>query len=916
MVLVNGKQFDVYELDTKDSIITRIAVSMKTTPRYLYFPDGFPDNVHEVDNIRVENLLGLIKENAKTSIKFSDFLDSIRDKLSKDISIEQDVVYVWLAYNTKLEELEKISRIILTQVEEEMVREGYFSSENEFRRFWDDQRGGIKRLVKSAIKNTKKDNERYGDLYRMFDEITDGLVYTDFDTKKVTLQITLDVNDITLLEMFNRIVLTESTPFVTCKDYYKILKDYIPPEEWAESSETEVILKISEKEIISTDKIKEYTNVKVQIDGNIGEEIVTAVMKLNTQKGYLSRDKFIQRFLGVFHGLGDIQYSNMNETEVTGLFFFPQEHIDTYVFSDLVMNNRLFSSLININESAKATKKLSEDGQPWLHLHYDHPSTGHIAASITQQYVKPGNSELEDQDSDIFPDGSPYIRIRVHGKDRKSVEVFQEMFSKLLVIYGNNYNEIVEIYRMYLPDFGDVSDVQVVKKKIKPKTIAPEIFIKTYSRKCKEERMPTIVSDKRAKKYKKKGSQVMVFPRDKPDEGPLYSSDGVNQQNYVCLNPEYPFPGVQQNKKDNKDVFPYVPCCFKTDQNKPGKNYSKYFFGDVSGAKEKKQQDLITTGKFLAPDKYGTLPRQLEILFENIDSSPNYKYIRVGVNRNNSSFLNSVMVALDEQTGILELEDEEEINAALYQARDELASPDVAPLCRQSVYDNTVENIQRNLKNHDEYLDPKLYLQLLEGYFNCNIFLFNKERMILPHHMQNYYKNYNDAPCIFVYEHWGSESDHAKYPQCELIVHWNTKKSTETQFVFPFDQPVSRNVRNIFKMLTESYALDERITETVMPWNDKISIVSQRIDTYGKTRQLNVKYKGNDATIITNPIQPMAVVETPSNAINKVPVKTALKMFRVLGAEILSQTVSNQILKEISGMLGNVKITIPTLDHE
>jgi hypothetical protein len=576
------------------------------------------------------------------------------------------------------------------------------------------------------------------------------------------------------------------------------------------------------------------------------------------------------------------------------------------------MNNILFSSLINIDESSKATKKKTDSSQPWLYIHFNHPSTGHITAAITQKVVDRSDPLMREEDAEIFPHGQPYIRVRAKGRDRKSVEFFQEMFSKLLVLYNEKYNEIVQIYEQFIPDFGVVEEIEV--SPLRQTDLAPEIFVSNFSRYCSEARYPTIVSDKQAKKYAKEGKEIMTFPRNVPESGPTYPSDGKNQHKYVCLNPEYPYPGLQVNTKlSNSDEFPYLPCCFKNEQiNKPGGTYRNYFFGEELESKEKKQQELITTDKILGSDKYGTLPDELQKLFEVLDTNTNYKYIRVGVQRNHSSFLSAVMVGLYEQTGILDL-NEEKRQAKVAEIRKELANKNISAMARQSCYDMNIEQISTELNNPEAYMNPKLYAQLLEGYFNCNIFLFNRERMMLPRFAQSFYKTRRVSDCVFIYEHWGSESDNAKYPQCELIIRWNVKKKDDTQFFFPYENKTSRNINKVFRLLNESYALNRKIAETVFPIPDGIKVVSQNIDSYGKTRCVNIDYKGSTISILTDPIPPLPI-EEKSNNLYKTKKEIASEIFQLLNIEPSSQIAENPsqpVLVQINSTLGNVAISIP-----
>jgi hypothetical protein len=907
MVLINGDEILVYKLDTDQTFLSRIASHFNTLPKYIY---GLPDNFISVEQLKIKDILSLIKKDASKSTDFDTFLEKNKDRLG-NLDTKKDILYVWLSYNKNMEDMSEYSSAILDQFADPFVKKEYFSSPKEFVQFWKTGRESVKKDLEIKIKQQKAESKKYTDLYEIFENIEEGLGFTEFNTERVMLSMILDLKDITILEIFNHLLLNESIPFAICKNYYKILKDYIPPEDWTIQGDDSIMLKMHEKIIVDPAKHKDYTDVKISVSGDISKEIVSVLMKLTTERGYLSRDKFIDRFMNAFSNKNTIAYKNVDETEVLGVFYFPQERINTYVFSDLVMNNILFASLINIDESSKATKKKTESSQPWLYIHFNHPSTGHITAAITQKIVDRSDSIMREEDAEIFPHGQPYIRVRAKGRDRKSVEFFQEMFAKLLVLYGQKYNEIVEIYEQFIPDFGVVEQIDVPV--LKQTDLAPEIFVSNFSRYCSEERNPTIVSDKQAKKFAKEGKEVMTFPRNIPENGQTYLSDGKNQYNYVCLNPEFPYPGLQVNTKlSNSEEFPYLPCCFKNEQsNKSGGIYRKYYFGEELEIKDKKQQELITTDKILNVDKYGTLPNELQKLFEILDTNTNYKYIRIGVHRNHSSFLNAVMVGLHDQTGILDL-DETKREAKILEIRNELSAKNIATMARQCCYDETTNQISQNLANPEIYMDPKFYSQLLESYFNCNIFLFNRDKMVLPRFTQSFYKNHRVSDCVFIFEHWGSESDNAKYPQCELIIRWNTKKKDDTEYFFPYENKISRNMNKVFRLMNESYSLNKKIPETIFPIPDEIKIISQTIDSYGKTRCVNVNYKGTVISIITDPIPPLPVVET--NELYKTKKDNALELLRKLGIEPSSQVAENPsepVLIQINSVLGNVGIAVP-----
>ena len=133
------------------------------------------------------------------------------------------------------------------------------------------------------------------------------------------------------------------------------------------------------------------------------------------------------------------------------MFFIIQtETLDKYVFADLVMNDDLYSMLISIDDHEKATKKKSG-----IYIHFQHPSTGYITATVTEKRYIKGDQTLKEEDIDLFESFKSYIRVRVSkANNLESIEKFQEIFGKLMSLYGNKYNTIVEEYRQYIPDFG------------------------------------------------------------------------------------------------------------------------------------------------------------------------------------------------------------------------------------------------------------------------------------------------------------------------------------------------------------------------------------------------------------------------------------------------------------------------------
>lgn len=896
MLVVNNKQIPKYSLESENSLKERIASIAGSLPKYIsILQDG--------DNITYTDYLRKIKKYGK-STDFSK-IEDLYTKSGLKLDLNKDFIQVWLAFSSfDTQGLGGLGETyVIDSLEKSLVEKKYFRTIDVFKTFWRDQRDRVKGNIEKSILLNQKNVERNIKLYETFQAIPDeeDIGYTPFKTNKVSLLLYLDITDISILELFNEIVLNENVPFVACGTYYKLLKNFLPDEDWGNITSENIILKLNSKQD-RTEKLKDYIDVSLIVEGEPGKEKIHISVNLSIEKNYISQSEFITRFLSVFPNL-PISVVKTEETYVSGEFFFPQQRLNSYVFSDLVMNNGIFSKLINIDESVKATKKKSENSQAWLHIHFSHFDTGSISSSIIQRIVDRNDPEMRTEDPEIFEHNSPYIRVYAKAKNKKSIEYYQYILSKLLVLYERDYDSIVNIYKEFIPDFGKVEEYITEEKR---KNLNSEIFTKNYSRSCSPERTPTVVPKEDAKEIEEEGKQqVIVFPRNIQEEEPNYPSDGKNQKYYICNNPEYPYPSVQVNKLANADIYPYLPCCFKTDQmNRENTPYQEYYLNKSTTKKEKRQVGLITTDKILLPNQFGQLPQDLKLLFDAIETDPEYTYIRVGTERTPDSFLYAVLLALDEQTKFVSLSTKKKADL-INKTKQALINPKILPLSKQSCYDLDYKMIENKLSS---YIDPRYFIQLLEGYFNCTIFLFNKEKMVLPRHIQGYYTNKKEGNCIFIYEHWGSESDHAKYPQCELIVRWHTKKSSDTQYLYKENQKISINITSIFNLLNETYSLYKQISPISFP--HKFEILSQQIDSYGKTRCVEVEYKGNSVYVLTTPIPPLAV-EEKNLTITPCPLEIAMELLKTNDAEIISQTVLGDVVKEINGIIGNVKVAIP-----
>lgn len=976
MVQVNGTEFKIYSLDTDKTIIERIAETLNTIPKYLYFQEGKKQTIDKLKkyieqkqgeededeeekeeyNISVQNMIDIVKKES-TEYNFQKFYEQVKQEVTQLQLPLKDIVSLYLMFNTGIEEIPKgYENPIIDLIHDNIMKSEVVKEHNEnnpldkinilyIQRDKDGKLTELKENIKANKNKARKDVK----VYKEFDTVENTSISTPFELEKVSFEVSIKIENISIMEIFNRLRLSPVIPFATINNFYKVLDDFIPPESWSITLENTIIIKISEKINVINTKLSDYTDTFVYFDEE-NPSMLKISMDISSKGNHISREEYVRRFLSsiassfaqsttpaastslaISRGeipntldpvsktiLDSLDDRNISETKVSGVYYIPNQSLNKYVFADLAMNNSLFSSLLVIDEFDKASKKKTS-----IYNYFYTLETGYISANLTPKITEKGSLFLKGKDRKLFPDDSEYIRVKIgKAKDINAVNQFQNIFGKLLTIYNNEYKNIVKLYRKYIQTFAteEDEDIQKVKeakkdyRKLKLKDIAPEIFAVNYPRKCAH--APTIISDEQAEIEKEAGRDVMVFPRE---------DSGLTQRNYICEHEKHKYPGLLENKLENKDVIPYLPCCYGQNQaTNAGSKYRKYFYGEEEKEKSTVMQGMIRTDKIVVQDGFGTLPESISKMFDIFEENEDCIFIRKGVFRNKNNFINCVMEALHEETKILDITDEKDRNVVINKLRKSLATTKFAAACKQEMYDYSIDEIINIIKSPDQYFDPKYFVTLLEKRFKCNIFVFSKigsdGALVLPRHIKGFYKRKNMGRCIFIYEHMGSESDNAKYPQCELIVKWNTKARNDLYYSFPYDSTNSKGVIAIFEKMRTFYIKNTLVKETIFPIiNKEIKLVSQKVDTYGKCRLINAEYKGLIYTIFTSPIQPYAIplineYNEEENKIHTSSLVDTMKFAKEIKMNIQTQTTDGVAVKEISGTSGNVYITIPVKD--
>ena len=819
---INGNNFKVYLSDTVDTIKNRIATTMNTLPQYLVFNPEIK-NPSQTGNILVTNVLRYLLNSVE--VKFPeekiDFSKISREDAERFFIATHDL------NNDKVSDVEVFLDFVITGL-----------TALNARAIWKD-RANIKKNLYAKINKLK---DQVNETVRTFEEFENipSISTTEYEVSTVQFTIRFTQESVTVAELFNSISVTKMVPYANTGSFYKVFHDFAPSSEWLELETANVILLKVDDELTSDlrqlkNSYKKYTNAAFTI---IDNEIV-ATLTMNVGHRNVDRNTFIDRTLNVFPNLTRQMITRVDEQATGGYITYPNQTILIPIWAEMCMNNPFFKRIVALNESIKASKiKLNA---------YVYVLNTDDILSITMQETNRANMYgMEDE-------GSNYIRVRVKAKTIADSVKYQQILGRLFTLYNNERDLIIADYRKFLGSkfLKDEQTKLIVRhrklEKLELRAIAPDIFLPTYSRKCLKR--PTIVSKEQAAEYRRtKERQVMEFP----------AHGESTKRAYVCEHETHPYPGLRDNTLENKNKFPYIPCCYTKDQNREGTKFRYYYAQDQVKEKSSANQDIFISGKTMAPGLPGTLPVNIKELFSLIEPNPEYQFVRVGSNITKNSFLECVMLALNIE-GIQYLQVEDRI-PIVERMRTKIATPRNAMAAKQEFYDEPVSSILDKLRSAN--LNALEFGHVMEMVFSCSIFVFSASdkdpsgTIHIPRHTQAYYKMKPTRSTIFIYQHDIHSSDTVSEVQCELITRTKTpdvKVLNNMQTSFPYFDKVVEKMWGVFKDINRSFSHNTMLPSISLP---RLNVKSQLVDIYGKCRVVNIDHNGSMLTMVSEPLPP------------------------------------------------------------
>lgn len=621
-------------------------------------------------------------------------------------------------------------------------------------------------------------------------------------------------NDDSLVDVFDAFQTSGEIPFVHLhlgeREFYKVYPD-VKIREWNSDEYSDgVHFKVLTRELGTASKRSRLSTfyssgvwtsdnkieLAVSIDSDITAEDVKNV---------------------VFDSIKDrVEYTvvDSRESSFRASFFVEIDSFNTAVFSDLIANDPFMSYYLSLNEqNGSATEKTR------YVIYFGPPGVPPLTISLT-----------------IEPSG-----ITFRTNKSKTLEQFERARSvliKLMSYYLEQKQRVIEEYSKYVKPKsfakyerikgGSTQNMKTGQRLLALQKQLPDVFSGGYASVCSQEFQPYIVTEKEAaalkKKFKKAGGKnvdklILEF------EGKLFA----------CYDPslerEHIWPRMKNNTKGS-EKYPQVPCCYITMGKGPAKTKKiKYNPRDIT--------HIFSPPKKAEPGRYGELPINMAFVSDGVDG----RVLRYGIKNDPQSIFYCLEYAFNDDF----LKNPSQMQQKVVEVKEKMIDSNMN-LTKQETYAIDTDNLKMMLESDTDFIDPRLFLRLLEKTYETNIYLFSSEdngKYIIPDAKYAYLPSAKIYDRSVVINMFPMARGYEYY--CELVVIYDDDQITKVHSNSPFE----RKIKEVSAEVNKIYVL---APEAIFPYTNKSSFapISQYIDNNGKCRMINF----DKGSVVVPPMAP------------------------------------------------------------
>lgn len=752
------------------------------------------------------------------------------------------------------------------------------------------------------------------------------------------------------VEIFNSIVSSIDLPYAGVGTFHKVLNNLVCYEDQDAPENNWVRDKLSEELVFY---IRISNNVDVDYINGSGlfklkdedyAKVIIKPVKEEDQNSYFFINIFannaVEKTLLLSRIFDNIKINpldaKLEKHFGSGIFVMKTLPVGRNVLFDLAMNDPVARQMLVIDERYSIHKR---SGKINFYLKRNELIKNYQATKIVAKFkdIKKTSPEII-----YFPTiaqaDKAILTFKITGeKNIKDIEFLRTMFLRLIQRSINRYEtQFVNWYCKYISNVKEVPECQATPTRQKTVTVEkdfqknrqlnPELYEKGYSRQCQA--YPVAIefdSDSKRQNRLISEGKATLFPKDEDVD------ESKPQFLHECKTSTSPYIGLKKNKTlNNKNIFPYIPCCYETGQANldPIKVYQKKGV-TLKNLASKVEMQKPKTG-FLPPSEktikikslaleegtYGVLTEDITsfIAAADMEFFEGYvNYYRYGVEISGHSIIEALRFATDKTADYKEIHKLVDLNAL-----------------SQSLLSVT-EGLEI-LDYSDQYLNGLRWIDVLEKYFGVNVIFWMYElddkinksqtiftdkeevtmsgKMVFPFYQRQLFKQKFYEKTVIVFLTKGGEFSDLDYPKAELICRYDSSKKEPT-VDFTFDTN-GELVQTCYKALNQLGSMSMRKNLNV----NQANVLQQFSDSVGKIRKLLVQHEGQQYIVHCDPAFPLFdfKIKEQANSVN-------FKTTRTIAENILKFTFNCssdklQVIERlgkvvaISGISGNIKVYI------
>ena len=539
--------------------------------------------------------------------------------------------------------------------------------------------------------------------------------------------------------IFNNLSLNDELPIAKFKQFYKFHDSFQGNYSYGNSTSDKLYIFRRDK----NNTIFPFLTVE-----NVEHGLAIEVLLLSTSS-FNSVDRVL-KFLYPSFETSDIQ--NTKKIGIIGTFDFLDCSFQHFLLSDMIMNNRLFSSFVMLNDSDKISRD-NKNIYLYFKSEFDKSNEGdsEIGGWNREQ------SRFGQLTASLYPlkrdDSTFYIQAKIHrALNENIVEQFQFVMSRLLSLYENEKKSTESYFKKYHPELKEnIIETKLISSKAGSLGYENSmLFPGEYVRCCQGNRKPKLLktlSEVEALNLSPSDleTRILKFPL----ETTFFQETKIEPAYYYAYRDEEPHMGYvkMKNLKRPHPFDGYVPCTFGRPQKTKNERVEKLLYENELIVKKKKNVTMYRTKKkkiMSNTGQIGVLTKLLDNFFFSLH--PDKTFVHIGIS---DQYISSTLyVACHYAT-------HGDLKSLSETFRLDIIDNNFHYCGYQENCENGIKSIENILDSDSDILDARKFFSIVEKIFDINLIIVDNDGNFVPPDscfVFSYYEH-KRRPFVFLLEH-------------------------------------------------------------------------------------------------------------------------------------------------------------------